>query len=114
MWPKALLAIGTLLILTILAREIRSWHARRVSRRQRILRVAMAVLMIAILAMTALGSPWPAGENLMATLSYWTAVIGLSFLLVVLALFDMKEIFARYASERRALLHRISEDEDGK
>ena len=116
---RLVLAVGTALIVILLAREIRSWRAgtRRVTRKQKLLRVVSACLALVIMAMIMAGDRWSAAYGPFAVMAYWTVCFGLAVSLVILALIDLKEVGEAYGEDRKRMLREIAKpgekDENG-
>jgi len=112
---RIVLAIGILLVIAVLALEVRAWRAgrREVTRRQRSLRVASAVLLVAIMAMVLVGDRWlRESYGLLAAMAYWAFCLGLTISLFVLALLDLKEVGLSYGEDRKRILRDFAEPRD--
>ena len=99
------------MVIAVLALEVRAWRAgtRVVTRRQRALRVASAVLLVAIMAMILVGDRWlRESYGLPAAIAYWVFCFGLALSLVVLALLDLKEVGLGYGEDRKRILGDIA------
>ena len=117
---KALLALAIMAIAAGIAYEIRSFNLgkRRITRGQMRLRVLTAVLLAAIIGMVFAGSFVLPGRgkdfaslarhDKAVTLSYWSFCLGLSFLVIVLALADLRACLKTYAAQREELF--VSEE----
>ena len=108
---RVVLAIGILLVIAVLALEVRAWHGGRsvVTRRQKALRVASAALLVTIMVMILVGDRWlRACCGPLAAMAYWTFCIGLALSLVVLALLDLRQVGLSYGRDRRRILRDIA------
>ncbi|HUV04478.1 MAG TPA: hypothetical protein VMX94_05165 [Armatimonadota bacterium] len=108
---RIVLAIGIVLVVALLALEVRAWRrdTRRVARRQKALRVASAVLLVTIMAMVLVGDRWvKACCGPLAAMAYWALCFGLTLGLVVLALLDLKEVGLSYGRDRKKILRSIA------
>lgn len=113
---RILIAAAIAVILAGIAFEVRAFKAgrRRVTRGQMRLRVVSAALLVVILAMAlASAKVLPGGADGFAklprhekavVLSYWSLCVGLSLLVVVLALADLRLCIRTYSSQRDEIL----------
>jgi len=119
---KVLLALAIIGIAVGIAYEIRSFNLgkRRITRGQLRLRVFTATLLAVIVGMALAGSFVLPGHgkdfaslpkhDKVVTLSYWSLCLGLSFLVIVLALADLRACLKTYASQRGEL--HVSEEKN--
>ena len=119
---KVLLALAIIGIAAGIAYEIRSFNLgkRRITRGQLRLRVFTAVLLAVVVGMAFAGSFVLPGRgqdfaslprhDKAVTLSYWSFCLGLSFLVIVLALADLRACLRTYAAQRDELY--VSEEKD--
>lgn len=108
---RIILAIGILLAIAFLAVEIRGWSAgtKILTGRQKALRVASALLMIALMVMVLVGDRWLAPYDPLITVAYWTVCFGLAVGLLLLALLDFKEVGLGYGKERKRILRNLAQ-----
>ena len=108
-------AAGIIVTLVLLGMEIRRWQTGIATRRQKVLRVASALLMIAILAMILAGDDWVAAYSPFAVMVYWMIAFVLGVALAIMALLDFKEVGLTYGEERERMFRDLSKpDEDVK
>ena len=108
-------AVGIIIVLVLLVMEVRRWRTGIVTRRQKVLRVASALLMIAILAMILAGDDWVAAYSPFAIMPYWLFCFALGVALLMLILLDFKEVGLTYGEERERMFRDLSKpDEDVK
>ena len=117
---KVLLALALLAIFAGIKYEIRGFRLgkRRITRGQMRLRVFTAALLAVIIGMAFAGSFVLPGQDKdfaslpkhdkAVTLSYWSFCLGLSFLVIVLALADLRACLKTYAAQREELF--VSEE----
>lgn len=111
-----LLGMGIVLIAGLLLFQVRSWRTGdvQITSRQKWMRIACACVMILIMLMEFVGDNWL--TNPIARMEYWTGCFGLGFLLMLLALLDMRETGIRYRKMRSDLVKETLKsevDEDG-
>ena len=113
---RILLAIGILVVVGGLIWQIRAWvsGSMAISRRQKVLRVVSAALMLAIMGMILAGDMWLTPYGPIAKMVYWMMTFVFAVILVVLALFDLKEVGLRYGERRKQIFHDLAKpvDED--
>lgn len=90
---EILSAIGIVVVILFFSREIRGWRAGThiISRKQRRLRSASAILLIGILLMLLIGDSW-LGSALMGKIIYWMACFVLTIALLIIALIDIHQV----------------------
>lgn len=86
------------------------WEARRwqtglktMTTKQKWLRITSVSLLVIILAMIAVGDCWLKKHGPLAVLSYWSACLGLTGILAVLALLDIREIGLAYMYSKKQI-----------
>ena len=106
---RAILSAGILLVIFLLAREVLGWRTdvRIVTSRQKGLRIASALLTIAIMAMILAGDNWLAVYGPFALMAYWMVCFGLAVGLLLLTLMDFKEVGLRFGDERKEIIKEI-------
>ena len=119
---KVLLALAIIGIAAGIAYEIRGFRLGkwRITRGQLRLRVFTAALLAVIVGMALAGSFVLPGHgkdftslprhDKVVTLSYWSFCLGLSFLVIVLALADLRACLRTYAAQREELF--VSEEKN--
>ena len=110
---RAILSAGILLVIFLLVREILGWRtgARIVTSRQKSLRIASAILTVAIMAMILVGDKWLAVYGPFAVMAYWMVCFGLAVGLLLLTLMDFKEVGLRFGEERKEIIKEIVKPE---
>ena len=106
---RAVLGIGILLVIFLMVQEIRGWRigTKIVTSRQKGLRIASALLTIAIMAMILAGDNWLAVYGPFALMAYWMVCFGLAVGLLLLTLMDFKEVGLRFGEERKEIIKEI-------
>jgi hypothetical protein len=105
--------VGIVVIAILFALEARRWKtmAQLISRRQRILRVILIVLIELLFVMILIG-PWVLTKrHPVIQLLYWSACIIMGLVVVVLALVDLRAVAKGYAAVNRRLLSGLREDD---
>ncbi len=102
------------IVVGILSSEVRGWLAgtKTVTRLQKALRISSASVMIAILAMILAGDKWVNPYGPFAVMAYWLICFALTALLVIIALFDLREVGINYGEERRRMLRNLTQRSD--
>lgn len=106
--------VGMMVIAVLFALEVRRWKtmARLISRRQRILRVVLIVLIELLFVLILIG-PWVLGKHHPAVqLFYWTSCMMIGLVVVILALVDLRAVVRGYVAVNRRLMSGLGE-EDG-
>ena len=112
---RGILCIGILLVALFVVFEIHGWRAGRktVTPGQKSIRIASALLMIAVLSMILAGDGWIARYGPLAVMAYWALCFALAVALLLLALLDFRELGRGYRElRRRMLLDQISRRDD--
>ena len=106
---RILAAAGIILVAGLLIREIVGWRigTKIVTSRQKGLRIASALLTIAIMAMILAGDNWLAVYGPFALMAYWMVCFGLAVGLLLLTLMDFKEVGLRFGEERKEIIKEI-------
>jgi hypothetical protein len=114
---RSILVIGMLLVTLFLVYEVQGWRAGRriVTPAQKSLRIASALLMLAVLAMILAGDAWLVRFGPLAVMAYWALCFALAVALLLLALLDFRELGRAYRELRRRMLldHISRKDDDG-
>ena len=100
-------------VAVLFALELRRWKdmARLISRRQRILRVVLIVLIELLFVMILVG-PWIMFKRgPLAQLFYWSVCLLIGLAVVVLALVDLRAMAKGYAALNRRMLDDLREDD---
>ena len=94
----------------VLASEVRGWRAgtKPVTRLQKALRISSASLMVIILGMILAGDKWLAPYGPFAIMGYWATCFALASILIIIALFDLREVGMNYGEERRRMLRNLT------
>ena len=103
---RPILAVGIALVIAFTAYEVRAWRTGStiVTPGQKPLRIACAVLMIVVLAMLLAGDAWLARFGPLAIMGYWALCFALGTGLMILLLFDLRELIRGYREVRRSML----------
>ena len=120
---KGIPALAILIVLAVITNEIRCFRLgrRRITRGQMRLRVIAAALMVVVLGMWFAGSfvlPDRDDAALLSrhdkavVLSYWSLCIGLTFVLIVLALADVRVCLQTYRSQIDDICVGVPEDQE--
>lgn len=114
---RVILAVCIVAVIVVLSVEVRSWIRVPTlrSRFQKALRVASASIMVAILAMVIVGDTWVWRYGPLAVMVYWITAFVLAVMLIIIALFDLREIGFVYGEERKRMLRKMTNcaDQDG-
>ena len=114
---RVILIACILAVIAILSMEIRGWIAGTTirTRFQKALRIASASLMIAIPVMVLVGDTWVWRYGPLAVMVYWITCFVLAVMLIIIALFDLREIGFVYGEERKRILQNLDRrcEEDG-
>ncbi|MHB9037870.1 MAG: hypothetical protein ACYC64_14525 [Armatimonadota bacterium] len=105
--------VGMVAVAIVFLIEVRRWFSPGsvIGRKQRMLRVALTLLVEVLFAMM-LAGPWVASHTDPITeLIYWTICVFLGLSVVILALFDLRAVMRGYASLNRRICRDIREDE---
>ena len=105
--------VGAVAIGALFIAEVRRWRGPRsvVGRKQRVLRVALMLLLESLFVLTFAG-PWVTSQKDPITeLIYWTVCVALGLTVIVLALYDLKAVARGYAVVNRRMLDDLKEDE---
>lgn len=105
---RPILAAGIVIVLLFTAYEMSGWRTGRtmLTPAQKPLRIASAVVMITLLAMIVAGDDWLRGFGPLAVMVYWMVCFALGIGLVMLLLFDVRELLKGY----REMRHRVFMD----
>ena len=106
---------GMVAIAALFLIEIRRWSAvdALIGRRQRMLRISLVVLIEALFVMMIVGPPSTSREDPASALIYWTLCMVVGLAVVVLTLFDLREVMRGYARASRRMFRNLrGEDED--
>lgn len=111
---RAVLVTCIFIVIGMLASEIRGWCAgtKRVTTLQKALRITSASLMVTILAMVLAGDKWVYHYGPLAVMAYWIVCFTLAGLLIVLALFDIREVGITYGKEKRRMYRNLTQRSD--
>lgn len=103
-----MVAVGIMFVL-----EVRRWKtmARLITRRQRILRVVL-ICMIEFLFVMILIGPWVMAEKHVAIqLLYYVICLLVGFVVMILAVVDLRAVVRGYAAVNRSLLSGLGDDD---
>jgi hypothetical protein len=111
---RIVMVVCIFLVIGILASEIRGWRdgTRPVTRLQKAIRISSASLMVLIMGMIIAGDTWLVPYGPFAIMGYWATCFGLTGLLIILALFDLREVGINYGEERRRMLRNLAQRGD--
>ena len=100
-----LIAIIAIVPLAIIF-EIRGWRngTRNISKYQKGYRLATAVVLEALFIMVLFSDAFISKKNPLLAIEYWTIAIALAFILIALALLDIRATLASYLDRRREVL----------
>lgn len=99
-------------VIGILSGEIQGWRAgtKMATRVQKVLRVSSATVMVIILGMILAGDGWIMRDyGPFGVMAYWTICFALTSILIIIALFDLREVGLSYGAERRRILKDLAE-----
>jgi hypothetical protein len=97
------LTIGIMLVIGILAHQIKGWRRGTIiiSRKQKVLRVTEAIFLIGILAMVLNGDKGlMAHHGPLMVIYYWTACFALAVILTTLAMLDIRAVSRHWDDQR--------------
>ena len=111
---RIILVVCIFVVAGIISSEVQGWRAgtKRVTRLHKTIRVSSASLMILILGMIIAGDTWLTPYGPLAIMGYWATCLGLTTLLIILALFDLREVGINYREERRRMLRNLAQRGD--
>lgn len=100
--------IGALFVL-----EVHRWYTQRsvVTKRQKVIRVALVALIEALFGMMIVGPLITAQKDPISSLVYWLICLILGFAVVLLALFDLKAVAGQYVQLNRQVLRDLRGDD---
>lgn len=109
-----ILIIATMAVVTVaICIEITAWirGTRLITSRQKLYRVTAAAMMDAVLVMVLFDGAVHAKHNPYFELSYWGTAIVISFLLVVVALLDVRVALQTFSDRRKDIFQSSFGDE---
>lgn len=116
MWPVAVTYIALIcLVVSVIALivEIAKWRTSRriLTRKHRIIRLCAGMMLIALLCMIILGGRVDLSFNPLSLILYWGICMILIILLIMAALFDIRETIVAYAMQHVELTRSVLEEE---
>lgn len=99
--------IGIVIVIAFFIFEVKGWNTgkRAVNRRQKGLRTASMLLLLAILVMTFIGDNW-LKPNLISSIIYWMTAFLFAVIIIVLTMIDLHEVRKGF----RAQVHDMVKD----
>ncbi len=104
---NAVVIASIMVVVGILYSEIGGWRSgeKCVTRFQMWLRIASAALMVSVLGMILIGDAWVnAKYGPLGVMAWWLTCFALTTLLIIVALFDLREVGVNYRKQRRQIL----------
>lgn len=104
---RAVVVASIMAVVGILYSEICGWRSgeKCVTRFQMWLRIASATLMLSVLAMILIGDTWASAQyGPLGVMAWWLVCFALTTLLIIVALFDLREVGVSYRKQRRQIL----------
>lgn len=107
---SGVLTVGVLLLTGL---EVRGWKtgARQINRRQKVYRIAAAVVVEVIIIMVFLHIQSAKTPGAIAELRYWSVVTAFVLALPALALLDIRETLVAYRARRKDVLRSLIDEE---
>ncbi len=111
-----IISVAIVIIAVAIIVEVRSWFrgTRIITRHQKTYRLTAAFVLEIILLMILLGKTITTGRGVVVGLSYWTAAMALAFLLIALALLDVKATLSAYTETRRDMYRGLMGEDKSK
>lgn len=106
--------VGLAVIAVIFASELRKWRSvdSVIGHRQRMLRIWLLALVEALFVMMLVG-PWVTSrKDPITALLYWVICLGLTLVVMALALLDLREIARQYSRLNRQLFRDLRGDDE--
>jgi len=103
---RVLLIIAIAIVALAIAVEVFGWlrGTRLTTKRQKFYRLTAALMLEAIFLMAIFGKSLASRNDPILEIGYWGIVIILSFIILILALLDVREMLALYRQHRSELL----------
>ncbi|HOK55256.1 MAG TPA: hypothetical protein PLU88_12655 [Armatimonadota bacterium] len=100
---RVLITTGIVIVALLVILEIRGWlnGTRQMSKAQKVYRLSAGLVLETILVMILLGRTILAGLSPVTQITYWTAAMALTFMLIVIALLDVRATLLYYTERRR-------------
>ena len=106
--------VGMVAIAALFLIEVRRWSSMEaiIVRRQRILRIWLVVLIEALFVMMIIGPLITSQKDPVFALIYWTVCVVVGLAIVVLTLFDLREVVRGYGRASRRMFRDLRGKED--
>lgn len=103
--------LGMLVMGILFALEVRKWRMLGpvMTRHQRILRVLLIVFVEALFVMMLIGPSVTGRKDPVTSLFYWSLCLVLGFVVVVLALLDLRVVVSQFARLNRQIFRELKE-----
>ena len=106
--------VGMVAIATLFLIEVRRWSSvdAIIGRRQRILRIWLVVLIEVLFVMMIIGPSIASRKDPVFALIYWTVCVVIGLTVVVLTLFDLREVVRGYGRASRRMFRDLRGEDD--
>lgn len=114
---RVLLVVAFLAILATLAAELtrRKDPARSLVTSQQLkLRILMAALFLVLIAMILAGTFLMATQDALVQILYWSLCLSVAFLIMIVAILDVRGVLINYLIERRSNLTTKQDQQEGR
>ena len=110
---RVLLSLISMTVAVALIVEVNKWrkNTRLVSRKQKVFRLLAGFMIETVLLMIIFSEQALAGKDPLFQISYYSIAMMLSFLLVGIALLDIKEGLLLYREDRRSMFRKLIDNE---
>ncbi len=104
--------LGFVAVAVLFATEVRKWRALTavIGRRQRILRTCLIFLIEVLFVMMFVGPFVTRGKYVLIELLYWLVCLILGLAVLILAVFDVREVAKSYVAQSRRVFGDLRED----
>ncbi len=106
--------VGMVAIAALFLIEVRRWSAAdaMIGRRQRMLRIWLVVLIEALFVMMIIGPSFTSRKDPVSALIYWTVCVTVALAVVVVTLFDLREVAKGYTRASRRIFRGLRGEDD--
>ncbi|MHB1457520.1 MAG: hypothetical protein ACYC0V_11465 [Armatimonadota bacterium] len=107
--------IGIVVVIAFFIFEVKGWNTgkRAVNRRQKGLRTASMLLLLAILVMMLIGDEW-LKPYLMGSIVYWMSAFLFAVIIMILAMIDLHEVRKGFRAQVHDMVKDLLAPEDSK